>query len=369
LLCGKLFVVFLLGALYFIYMEKKPLIQKIVIGALVLFLTAIVFVFFQYRGQLSYTPAQEQPKTIGIMGYLVFLNATDEGLKKGMAELGYAEGKDIIYQTQQANSDFSKLDGIARSYVQQNVDVIFANSGEAAVAAFRATQEANRTDIPIVFANTINPVELGLIKEFKSPGTNATGIANNLSELTAKKLEFLQRIAPQAKNIGLIYSTTFSDPVADDTLKQFKTHAPSFGMVPVEYFVTAPLGSAANAQIQQIASSIQPKEIDALFRMPGPITAQPPNVKAVTDLGKTLKIPVVSFSEPDGLFSYGHDIFATGEQAAIVVDKILQGNAPANIPTEFPRKDVFLINANVARIIGVTIPESLLNIADRIIQE
>jgi len=261
---------------------------------------------------------------------------------------------------------------LAQGLIDQNVDLIVAITNVAATGAKVATEKAGRTDIPIVFAHANKPDATGLINSFKSSGNNLTGVAIDFTEVTAKKLEFLRQIDPSIKRVGafdLVHQNTGGKSV----FSELKKVAPTFGMDLVLYKVENEPGPKATAEISGIAAKVKPGDIDAYFHIPGPSDAVTlDNIRLVIEMTNRLQIPAVynlgTQVEIGGLFSYAYDLPLMGKQTAVFADKVLKGQSPIDIPVEFPNKNSLVINAKTAKEIGLTIPESLLLIANRIIQ-
>ncbi len=286
-----------------------------------------------------------------------------------MSELGYKEGQDISYDPKQADGDKEKLKQFSEEFINQKVDLILADSPESGVAALQVATKSANPAIPIVFANATRPDKIGLIKSFKSSGNNTTGVAVDFASLTAKKLEFLKRINPKITKLGVI-SSKVSDPTADYNLEELRSQAPKFGMTLVEYQLKSPPGPSSTQEVQKLVDSLKPGDFDAYFHPAGPVVNFPANRKILMSIGKKLKVPTVFTrdfdpNEESWLLSYGHDFLETGKQVAVIVDKVLKGTKPADIPIEYHKKNRLIIDLRAASDIGITIPDSILAIADR----
>ncbi|MCH8986782.1 ABC transporter substrate-binding protein [Patescibacteria group bacterium] len=360
--------------------EKKPssriptfLQSKIflTIGAFFILFLGGIFLFQSQKGTSIFEVAEE-PKTIGLIQYIVFLDPVLDGFKEGMAELGYIEGKDIIYLEREFVSQPPDARDHAKKLIEKDPDLIMAITTVTAGAVITETAAAGRTDIPIVFSHAVNAVQAGLAESFKSSGNNSTGIEVNFPDLTAKKLEFLQRINPSIKKIGIL------DPVHTDiattfVLPEFEKTAPEFGFEIIRYRIENAPGPEATEEIRRVMNGIQPGEIDAYFQIPSPVNDSPDNVPVVMKRMEQLKVPAVWLTQPQvtalgGLFTYESDLLAMGKQTAQMVDKVLKGVHPSDIPLEFAQKNVLIINLQAAEKINITIPSSLLEIADIIIE-
>ena len=159
--------------------------KKIVLGLGAL-IVVLVVLFFVYP---SPTTPQE-PYVIGVLHYLPIFEPSEQGLKARLADLGYEEGEDVVYDVRHAYADFDALDQHARELIEKNVDLIYATALEGALSAQKEVKARNRSDIPIVFVNANNPDELGLIDSFQSPGGNITGESTSIPFSTPKKIIF-----------------------------------------------------------------------------------------------------------------------------------------------------------------------------------
>jgi len=305
--------------------------------------------------------------TIGVLRYAEGLEQVENGFYQGMENLGYKDGENVRYIVTPYGESPDKMQALAQELVDQDVDLIVAVTNVAASGAKKAAEASGRTDIPIVFSHANTPDATGLVKSFISSGNNLTGVAVNFVELTAKKLEFLKRIDPSIKRIGIL-DADFQDPAGKFTQNELQKNVPRFGMEVVSYKVVNDVGPEATAEVATIAEKIKPGDIDAFFYLPGPISNSPQNVQLVIDMAQRLKVPTVflfnSQVEQGGLFAYAHDLTVMGKQTAAFADEVLRGKRPSDIPVKFPDKNTLVINLSTARAIGVTIPESLLNIAD-----
>ena len=340
---------------------KRPHLIGVGIFIAVVSIVAVVLVFMQFRSPIG----SGKTYTIGVTRYVQQLSAVEDGFFKGMENLGYKEGKNVRYII----TPYTATDGaraVAQGLIDQNVDMIVAVTNVSATGAKKATEASGRTDIPIVFTHASSPDATGLIKSFKSSGNHLTGVAINLYEVTEKKLEFLRRINPSIKKIGIL-DTVEKDAGLLAVFPELQKSVAKFGMELIPYKVYGS-GAKASEEIATIAKNIKSGEIDAFFHLPGPVSNPPNNIAMIIEMTKRLKIPSAYLFEiqvqQGGLFSYAPDPIAMGEQTAVFVDKVLNGRRPTDIPIEFPKKNTLSINMATARATAITIPESMLLIAD-----
>ncbi len=318
-----------------------------------------------YSSGFKKTSEPVKAYNIGIIRYLKIYDPEVDGFKQELEQLGYKEGLNVTYH----RIDVDKVPDVnvaAKELIQKNVNLIYAVTTVAAKGALDETVAANRTDIPIVFAQGNLVDRAGVIKSFKSSGNNTTGVAVDFVGLTAKKLEFLKKINPNIKKLGY-FDAVYADPAAKFNLEELKIQAPKFGITLVGYPLKNPVGPTATEEIKSVLDKIKPGEIDAYFHLPGPIMGfqnQPmiqERLNQLKILGVWLELP--SVVQLGGLFTYSHDLNDIGKQAAVIADKVLKGIKPADIPVEFPRHYFLGLNLKTAQTIGITIPDSMLSIA------
>ncbi|OGG47775.1 hypothetical protein A3D66_00630 [Candidatus Kaiserbacteria bacterium RIFCSPHIGHO2_02_FULL_50_9] len=310
------------------------------------------------------TPAPPAPKTVGILQYLQVTGAMADGFKKKMAELGYVEGQNVTYIFERFDVP-AEGTATAQKLLGQKVDMIYAITSVAGRGALAATKEAG-VNTPIVYAHANSPVSDGLAASFRSSGNNATGVAVNIPEVTAKKLEFLKQINPNIKKV-LTFDAVFSDPAQVTGLAELDTQAPKFGITVVKYKIQGSPGPAGNAEIQKYMQALKPGDFDAFLQPAGPVAGDFGGFKILLVEVTRLKLPAVYLNIPfvkaGGLFSYGHDTFGVGEQAAVMADKVLKGTKPSDIPIEFAAANELDLNLKAAAEIGITFPDTMLSTA------
>lgn len=309
------------------------------------------------------------PKKVGIIRHLVVLDPAVAGFKQGMRKLGYIEGKNLVYDIQRAaEGQTDRLRQIAQDYVQQDVDLIYAIDGVATRSALDEIERTGKTHIPIVFAYAENPVETALARSFRSSGNNATGVAVDLKGITQKKLEFLKLVTPELRNLG-VFVTKFPSPEEKLLVIELRVQASHFGIRLVEYPVENPPGPASTEELERVAANIQPGEIGAYYHLSDAVLSRIENLEITGAMGRRLGIPTIYTSQEDlqianGFMSYGHDLFAIGEQAAAMGDQILRGAHPKDIPLQSPAKNLLVVDTDVARHSAITVPDTLLDLAD-----
>ena len=280
------------------------------------------------------------------------------GLRDGLLELGYREHEQFVLGVRFTQGDLAALPAAARDLVQYEVDLIFASDIPAAKAAQMAT-----TRIPIVFAGLGgNPVEMGLIQSFARPGGNMTGVVNLDVDLGPKRLEVFRALIPGLHRVLFLYDPTDASNVA--AVRGYREAAHNLGLVLVEQPVQT------QAEAQAILAQVRKDEVDGIL--------QPPHMAwnipgFILETARQQGIPAMFngaffVEQSGGLASYGPDPYASGRQAARLVDKILQGTKPEELPVETNAKIEFVINMKAAKALGLTIDPVVLYQADRLVR-
>jgi len=278
------------------------------------------------------------------------------GLRDGLQELGYREGEQFVIGVRFTQGDIKALLTAARELAKLGPDLIFAHRDGAAKAAQMAT-----TRIPTVFAGVNDPVGIGLIKSFARPGGNITGVTDLELSLAPKRLEVFREVVPGLKRVLFPYDPADTYSVAG--VKVYRKAAQRLGIVLVE----KPLRTEEEAQA--VLSQVQKGKIDGILR-PASSSLNIPGfiLEAAAKQGIPTMFNAVFMVEQGALSSYGPDEYETGRQAARLVDKILKGANPAEIPVEVNTKIKFAINLKVAKALGITIAPEVLYRADKVIR-
>jgi putative ABC transport system substrate-binding protein len=279
------------------------------------------------------------------------------GLRDGLQDLGYRENETFVIGVRFTRGNVAELPEAARALVRHGVDLIVTSSGDnAAKAAQMAT-----TRIPIVFMGGSDPVEAGLVKSFARPGGNITGIADLELELVPKRMEIFYDLIPNLKRLLFVYDAT--NAIAVSRLQVHRDAAHRLGFTLVERPVRT------EEEARSLISAIRKSEVDGIFS-PRQVSLNIPGM--ILDIASKRAIPTMFhdaiFVEQAGLASYSANNYELGRQTARLVDKILKGAKPGDIPVEQPTKFELVINLKAAKALGVTIPRSILGRADRLIQ-
>jgi putative ABC transport system substrate-binding protein len=270
-----------------------------------------------------------------------------------MRDLGYVEGRDFVIEYRTANGQLHELPRIARELVQLNVDVIVTGTDETT----RAAQQATST-IPIVAVLYNSPVSTGLIDSLNRPGGNTTGIAARSVELVGKRLELLKETLPNLARVAVLW-----DPYSSAELDELRDPARLLRvqLQPIELNAAYDLETAFRAARKEKSGAVIVLTSGEFYRRSARIGA----------LARDNRLPTISsfrdVTEAGGLMSYSTDVRDGFYRAAYFIDRILKGAAPRDLPVE--QLDVkLLINEKTAKILGVTIPQSVLLRADELIR-
>ncbi|HJS56966.1 MAG TPA: ABC transporter substrate-binding protein [Vicinamibacteria bacterium] len=279
------------------------------------------------------------------------------GLRDGLQELGYREDRDFSIGVRFTQGDPTELPAAARDLVKLGVDLIVAADTSNAIKAAQAATDR----IPIVFVGGSDPVESGVIKTFARPGGNVTGVADIDVELVPKRMELFREIVPALKRVLLPYDA--QNPLAATLLRAHRDAARRLGLVLVERPFRSqeePQGALAGVRKGEADGILSPR-LHSL-NIPG----------FILELGAKATPTMFHSSfyvERGGLASYGADRHEMGRQAARLVAKILKGAKPADLPVEQPNTFELVVNLRTAKALGLTVPESALLQAGRIIHD
>lgn len=337
----------------------------VVIAAIVLSFTKVFQATPPAAPELS--KVLSEPKTVGIIAFRQQAEAV-EGFKNEIKRLGYTNitYKEVIVLPQnmmQESADATK------KLVGEKVDVIYTVLEFMALAAVQTTKEIGDTT-PIVFmAEFHDPVNYGLVKSFRSSENNATGLSISIVETVQKQLEFLRKIRPNSKKIGVFADGYMVPPCSDEFYPELQRQASKFGYEIVAYTTKVP-PPEVEAVWHATAAKIKPGDIDAIYHFACHFFD--PQEAAESELAARLHIPMIAPLEDlpnGGHFGYSADYVSVGEQSARMVSKILRGGKPSDIPIENAEKLSLIIYLARARLAGVEFPESVLSLAGKVVNE
>ncbi len=305
---------------------------------------------------LSACGSSKTPKVyhIGILSGLDGFADIADGFKASMTELGYIEGKNIIYDVQKMNIDPAAYKSAVQKFVADKVDLIFVYPTEAAVVAKEVTQG---TKIPVVFAATFIEGS-NLVKSVREPGGNITGVRYPGPGLAAKSLEILHEIAPQAKRVWVPYMQGY--PSIPDQLENLRKAATTAGITLIEVPAADAAGYQADLEARAQSADLG---LDAILTIYEPL-ALSPDVNAMLRKFSAEHKVIYAFD----VFVLWIDNVQSGKLAAPLADKILKGIPAGTIPV-FSPEGYLQVNLKVAQEKGLTVPRSILEQADKIIRE
>ena len=310
-------------------------------------------------GLASVPAVADQPATMHQIGLLApFAFATSPymtGLRDGLSELGYVEGKNFVIESRLSDGGDQELRSLAVELAGFKVDVIVAGTTLAAGAALKATT------VPVVF-QAGDPVASGLVASLARPGGHGTGVSIVLTELTAKRLELLHQLTPRARRI--VYLMNTSDPSQPPQLEAAQKAARALGvaLLTLNARNEAELGRALRALAKHSGAGFV-MAAASLFRANRSRIAQ-----AVRKSRLPAMFPAKEYHDDGVLMSYGPNTREVGRKLAVYVDKILKGAKPAELPVEEMSKYELVIDTRVARELGIKVPQDLLLRADEVIR-
>ncbi len=310
------------------------------------------------------TAAAQPPAKVPRVGYLSPGSSSDparlrrfDAFRQGLRELGYVEGQNIAIESRWAEGKYERYPALVGDLVRSKVDVIVTVGG----AATKAAQQSTRTT-PIVMSVVIDPVGSGLVASLARPGRNVTGITMIAPDLVGKQLELLKEAVPKLSRVALLWNP--DNP----------------GSAPQR--VQAEIAARALAVRLQALEARNLQEIDNAFaamtrERPGALLLLADAIlglnqrNQIVELAAKARLPaiygVTEYAQAGGLMVYGANLLDLERRAATYVDRILKGTNPADLPVEQPTKFELTINLRTAKAIGLTIPPSLLQRADQII--
>ena len=283
--------------------------------------------------------------------------ARTEAFQNGLRELGYIEGKNIVIEWRSADGKVDRLPELAAELVRRKVDVIVTGGATAT----RPAKEATAT-IPIVMAQDGDPVGAGLIASQARPGGNITGLSNLAPELSGKRMELLKETVPKISRVAVLWYLDL--PNVAPYLNHTEDAARKLGLQ------IQSLGVRAPNEIESAFSGLSKRRADAIIGLPGAVIFG--YRTRIVELAAKSRLPAMyadrEFTLAGGLMSYTTSIPDLYRRAAYYVDKILKGMKPADLPVETPMKFELVINLKTANALNLTIPQSVLFRADKVIK-
>jgi putative ABC transport system substrate-binding protein len=282
---------------------------------------------------------------------------TVKGLRDGLKELGYKERENIFVEMRDAKGNPGALKPMADELVSIKVSLIFTTGTRATLAAKAATSQ-----IPLVFRHPTDPEALGFVKSIKRPGGNVTGVAAFSKHATEKRLEILKEVVPTLQRLHIFYDSNSS--FSRENFAFAKEMAAKKGIEVAEHQTKTP------EDLKNALNQLQKRDGDAIFHVSDDLIES--QAAFVFDLARQKRIPTIfdgaDWAVKGSTISYGANYSLMGRQAARLIDKILKGAKPGDLPVERAEKFDFIINYRTARIIGLSIPPEVLKKADKVIR-
>jgi putative tryptophan/tyrosine transport system substrate-binding protein len=301
----------------------------------------------------------QQPEKMHRIGFLTLLSGpsvSNEGLQRGLSQLGYVEGQNLIILYRWAAGRKDRLVDLAKELLQLKAD-LFASQSTEAIMAIRSINET----IPIVMTSVSDPIGNKLIASFARPGGNTTGLTISSTDLASKRLGLLKEVVPNLSRVAILVER--NHPPTATMIKETQAAAGAM-RIELQILVVHP------EQIRDAFKSIESARSDALIvQQRASFDAY---TKEIAALALDARLPSVhenrEYVRAGGLMAYGPDFFALGQRAAYYVDRILKGTNAADLPVEQPTKFVLALNLKSAKTLDLTVSPALLATADEVIE-
>ncbi len=319
-----------------------------------LIIVTLLFSSCNFQGKKQYK--------VGVLIGLEFTAPVAEGFKKGMAELGYVEGKNITYDVQVVGFDIPTYQKVIKKFIADKVDLIVVTPTEATIEAKNLTKG---TDIPVLFSFAFTE-GMGIIDSVAQPGGNITGVRFPGVDVQLKRYEIMRKIAPDAKRLWMPYQRGY--PIVTPQLKALEPLAKADGVTLIPF----PADNAAQVQteLDRLAAA-DDIGMDAILFLVEPLMVDPGAFEAVAKFAYDHKLPFggayMSTDKYASIFGVNVDLFKSGKQAAPLADKIFKGTSAGTIPV-FSNENFIQIDYKVAQELDLTIPEGILKQANEIIR-
>jgi putative tryptophan/tyrosine transport system substrate-binding protein len=301
--------------------------------------------------------AQQKVYRIGVLFPGGPLSETVDGLRKGLKELGFEEGKQFTLTIRDTKGDPKVAADAARTFEQDRVDLLYAITSPVIVAAKEATQ-----NVPMVFSIGTDPIALGLANDFAKPGGRLTGVHYLIRDLTAKRLEILKEMLPKISRVVTFFDP--ATPVSKEGAALAREEAKRLGLKLVERHVNS------IEELRKGLQAIKAGESDAFFYIPDPMVVS--QAQLIIDTAKARKLPTMfqdeSLVAKGGLASYGQNYQEIGRLSAKFVYRVLNGTPPRDLRIETFDDVELVINLKTAKELGLTIAPHMLARAKKVIK-
>jgi len=281
------------------------------------------------------------------------------GFKRGLAEAGYVEGRNVAFEYRMAENHYDRLPGLADDLVRLGVAVIFTAANAAAALAAKAATRV----IPVVFEMGADPVEIGLIASLARPGGNITGVTNLAGEIFQKRLALLHELMPAAATIACLLNLT-NPTFSEATILKLRAWASALG---IDILI---LDASSPSDIERAFATLAERRAGALVVGPEAFFSEQRDqlVALAARYAVPVSYPRSEAVEIGGLMSYSADVLDAFRNAGQYVGRILNGEKPGDLPIQQSTKFRLAINLKTANALGLTFPPSLLALADQVIE-
>jgi len=325
-------------------------------------ITALIIVAIVLAVVLFFLKVEKKPTTkvhrVGVLCGLTYLTEIINGLKNKMKELGYTEGVEIVYDIETTEFNPQNYRNAIQKFLDEKVDVIVVFPTEAAMEAKSMIIGTGIQEI-FVFANI---EDTGLVDSISRPGNNITGVRYPGPDIALKRMEITLQLVPGATRILVPYQRGY--PIVRSQLSVIKEFAEEKGIRIIE------LPADNSTELEQSLYSLDASKIDAILAIAEPLLVTPDAFSVLCNFAMKNKIPIggayIKVGDCESIFGVNVDIYSAGRDAAILLDKVLKGENAGEIPV-ITSESYFEISPRAAQNIGIIIPESLLNSANKII--
>ncbi len=311
-----------------------------------------------FEPQSAYAQQPAAPRRIGV----ILIGFSAEGkealqFRKGLQDAGYVEGRDLMIEWRPANGDYGKVPELAADLIQRKVDAIVVDGTVTTQLLKRST-----STIPVVMAVVADPVGSGIVKNLRHPDGNITGLSLMMPELSAKRLQLLKQVVPQATHVAVLWNP--DTPYHPQVIQHLKAAAPSLS-IQLSYVAVR-----TSEEFGSVLPALSRAHARALYVIDDPFFHL--HLTTISELALKSGLPTIyserHYAEVGGLMSYGPNMGDLFRRSAGYVDKILKGAKPRDLPIEQPTRFELVVNLKTAKALGITITESILLRADEVIK-
>jgi len=308
--------------------------------------------------------ARAQEPAMRVIGYLSGRSADSDAsllvsVRRGLADVGYAEGRNVAIEYRFADGRYDRLSAELTDLTQRKVNVIIL---APLVTIGELLRQVRASPIPFVFSTGADPVRLGLVASMNRPGGNVTGVASLVGELSGKQMGLLHDLVPQAATIAALFDPRLE--TSENRLREARNAAAGLGQ---KLLV---LNASTDEEIDAQFAKLDREPADAMLMTTSSFFVT--RARQIAALAARHRIPAIyarrEFTEAGGLMSYGANVADGYREVGRYAGRILNGEKPADLPIIQPTKFELIINLKTVKALGLTIPETLLAIADEVIQ-